>query len=80
MTLFLLEGGSEASVVVEVEGPRLIDNRVLFGKDEDQRLGEVREERANDVFYGGRKMERSAFFKEERDRADATGYVGRNLR
>ena len=60
---------------MKAEGSPFVSNRVPVGKDEDRWCSKFSEKGGNGVFHGGGEFERSAFFKEGRDRAYTTGQV-----
>ena len=65
--LFLFEDGSEAngaSVAMEAEGPRRVDDRVPVREDKCWGCYEFREKDTNDVLHCGGETERDALFLE----------------
>ena len=80
--MFLFEGGSEASsasVAMEVEGSRRVDDRVPVREDKYWGCGWFREEGTNGVFHCRGEIERGALFKKGRNRADEASHVGEEL-
>ena len=80
--LFLFEGGSEASgasVAMEAEGARRVDDRVPVWEDKYWGCGEVLEEGTNGIFHCRGEIERGALFEKGRNRADEASHVGQEL-
>ena len=80
--LFLFEGGSEASgasVAMEAEGARCVDDRVLVWEDKYWGYGEFREDGTNGIFHCRCEIERGALFEKGRTRADEASHVGQEL-
>ena len=80
--MFLFEGGSEASgasVAMEAEGSRRVDDRVLVREDKYWGCGEVREEGTNGILYCRGEIERGALSEKGRNRVDVASHVGQEL-
>ena len=80
--MFLFEGGSEASgasVAMEAEGSRCVDDRVPVREDKYWGCGEFREESTNSILHCRGEIERGALFEKGRNRTDVASHVGQEL-
>ena len=80
--LFLFEGGSEASgasVAMEAEASRRVDDRVPVREDKYWGCGEFREEGTNGILHCRGDIERGILFEKGRNRADVASHVGQEL-
>ena len=80
--LFLFEGGSEASgasVAMEAEGSRRVDDRVPVREDKYWGCGEFREKDTHGILHCRGEIERGAIFEKSRNRADVASHVGQEL-
>ena len=80
--MFLFEGGSEASdasVAMEAEGSRRVDDRVPVREDKYWGCGEFRKEGTNGILHCRGEIERGALFEKGSNRADLASHVGQEL-
>ena len=80
--MFLFEGGSEASgasVAMEAEGARRVDDRFAVWEDKYWGCVEFREEGTNGIFHCRDEIERGALFDKGRNRSDEASHVGQEL-
>ena len=81
--LFLFEGGSEASgasVAMEAEGSRRVDDRLPVREDEYWGCGEFREDGTNGILHYRGEIERGALFRGAVIGRMWRAMLGRNLR
>ena len=80
--LFLFEGGSEASgasVAMEAEGSRRVDDRVPVREDKYWGRGEFRKEGTNGILHCRGEIERGALFEKGCNLTDVASHVGQEL-
>ena len=80
--LFLFESGSEASgasIAMEAEGSRRVDDIVPVREDKYWGCYEFREEGTNGILHCRGNIERDALFEKGRYRADVASHVGQEL-